>query len=92
MANKVNEPNQVRIKLFEGEDGKLLATVRLKLKPYELRFYNIGRISRVEGKRGLVVVDSEKLLVCEGHLVNKENPLKVIDYRMIRVDDQPGCC
>lgn len=78
--------------MFEGESDKLLAAVRLKLKPKEMRFYRLERIKRVDGRAGIIVVDSEKELTCEGHLANLQDPKKVIDYRLIRVDTYPGCC
>jgi hypothetical protein len=90
--NQVNEPANVRIKLFEGENGRLLASLKIKLKPKEMRFYNLDRIKRISKKAGVILVDADKPIFCDGHLINLENEMRVIDYRMLKVDEPSGCC
>lgn len=92
LINRSDEENRVRIKLFEGESDKLLATIILKLKPKEMRFYRLNGIKRIKNHAGVILIDSEKELVCEGALINAKEPLKVLDYRLPRVDEYEGCC
>lgn len=92
LMNKSNQPSKLRIKLFEGENGDLLAAIRMKLKPKEMRFYDLGRIKRVAGKAGVILIESEELVTCTCHLVNLRDEMKVIDYKLARVDMQNGCC
>jgi len=92
LINQVNEPANVRIKLFEGENGPLLASLRIKLKPKEMRFYSLDRVKRVAKKAGVILVDVDKPIFCGGHLINLEDEMKVIDYKMPKIDEPSGCC
>jgi len=90
--NKSDELATLRIKLFEGEDGRLLATVRLKLKPKEMRFYDLSRIKRISGKAGLILVDADKTIFSSGCIINVEDEMKVLDYTLMPIYETRGCC
>jgi len=92
LINKVDEPTILRIKLFKGENGPLLASFRLKLKPREIRFYSLDRVKRVAGKAGVMLIDSEKPIFVGGHLINAKDEMKVIDYKLPKIDEPPSCC
>ncbi|MEM0010489.1 MAG: hypothetical protein QXO04_01895 [Nitrososphaerota archaeon] len=93
LINESDKPSKLRIKLFEGENGRLLATINMKLKPKEMRFYELGRIKRVAGKAGIALIESsEELVACEGHLVDLSDEMKVIDYKFVKVDVSSSCC
>lgn len=90
--NKSNQPSKLRIKFFEGENGEVLAVIRMKLKPKEMRFYELSRIKRIAGKAGVILIESEEMITCACHLVNLRDEMKVIDYKLVRVDAQNSCC
>ncbi|MEM4290340.1 MAG: hypothetical protein QXQ48_08765 [Nitrososphaerota archaeon] len=90
--NQHDQPAILRVKLFEGEDGRLLASFKLKLKPKDTRFYELSRIARVNGRAGLILIDSDKPIFCGGHIVSLEDETKIIDYRMPKVEEPPSCC
>jgi hypothetical protein len=92
LINQNNEYVMLRMKLFEGENGKLLATLNLRLKPKEMRFYDLGRIKRIEGKAGLILIEPEKPLVCTAQITNQEDEMKVLYYRLPSVEEKRGCC
>ncbi|HDD66276.1 MAG TPA: hypothetical protein ENG52_01465 [Nitrososphaeria archaeon] len=92
LINRVDEPANLRIKLFRGEDGPLLASFRLRLKPKEIRFYSLDRVKRVAGEAGIVLIDSDKPVFCGGHLINLKDEMKVLDYRLPRIDEPQSCC
>ena len=92
LINQSNEPVKLRIKLFEGEKGRLLAMINMKLKPKEMRFYNLDRIKRISGKAGVILIDSEKPIICSGHLVNLNDEMKVLDYKLVSIEESRGCC
>lgn len=92
LMNISNQPSKLRLKLFEGENGKVLATIWMRLKPKEMRFYELSKIKRVAGKAGVILIESEEPIACTCHLVNLEDEMKVIDYKLVRVNMQNGCC
>ncbi|MEM2690272.1 MAG: hypothetical protein QXI27_06475 [Nitrososphaerota archaeon] len=92
LMNMSNQPSRLRLKLFEGENGRVLVTIHMKLKPKEMRFYELGRIKRIAGKAGVILIESEELIACACHLINLEDEMKVIDYKLARVDMQSSCC
>lgn len=92
LMNKSNRPSKLRIKFFEGENGRVLAIIRIRLKPKEMRFYELSRIKRIAGKAGVILIESEELITCACHLINLEDEMKVIDYRLVKVDAPNGCC
>ncbi len=92
LINQNNEYVRLRMKLFEGEDGRLLATLNLRLKPKEMRFYDLERIRRVRNKAGLMLIESEKPLVCTAQITNQEDEMKVLYYRLPAIEEKRGCC
>jgi hypothetical protein len=92
LINQMDEIVTVRIKLFVGEGGNPIAVVKLKLPPKEIRFYDLRRVKRADGNSGVLLIESEKPIVCTSHLVNLEDEMKVIDYRLVPQDEMPACC
>lgn len=91
LMNQSKEVVKLRIKLFEGGRGKLLATINMRLKPKEMRFYNLDKIKRVSGKAGVILIDSEKPIVCSSYLTSLNDEMKVLDYRLVPVEEPHGC-
>lgn len=92
LINKSNRFSRLRIKLLEGENDRILAIIRIKLKPKEMRFYDLSKIKRISRKSGVILIDSDEQITCTAHLVNVNDEMKVIDYRLARVDIPEGCC
>jgi hypothetical protein len=88
----MDEMVTAKIKLFIGEGGNPIAVVKLKLPPKEIRFYDLGRVKRVDGNSGVLLIESEKPIVCTSYLVSLEDETKVIDYRLVPQDEMPACC
>ncbi len=92
LINQTTESVLTKIKLFHGESGKLVAAIRIKLRPKDIRFYDLGRVKRAAGHSGVVLIESERPIVCTSHLVNIEDEMKVIDYKLVPQDEMKPCC
>jgi hypothetical protein len=90
--NQHNEHVKLRMKLFEGENGRLLAIINLQLKPKEMRFYNLESVKHVKNKAGLILIECEKPLTCTALIIDQHDEMRVIDYRLPPVEEERGCC